>query len=78
MEFGQAGTSFESEIIFSDKYSIKEKINYLSQSDKSNAHIELAIYHSRRNAVRSFGRKFDVSREQFFLEAMRANKRLKQ
>jgi diguanylate cyclase (GGDEF)-like protein/PAS domain S-box-containing protein len=60
----------ESEIIFSDKYSIKEKINYLSQSDKSNACIDLAYITADGMLYGVSGREFDVSREKFFLEAI--------
>lgn len=56
----------ESEIIFSDKYSIEEKINYLSQSDKSNACIDLAYITADGMLYGVSGREFDVSREKFF------------
>lgn len=60
----------ESEIIYSNKYSINEKINYLSQSDKSNDNISFAYITTDGILHRDFGGEFDVSREQFFLKAM--------
>lgn len=60
----------ESEIIYSDDYSIKDKLNYLHQSDKPNDHTEYAYITKDGMMYSVSGMKFDVSQEQFFLEAM--------
>ena len=59
----------ESEIIYSDKYSIEDKLEYLNQSNKSNTHDELAYITTDGVMYVASGMKFDVSREKFFLEA---------
>ena len=57
------------EIIYSDKYSIDDKINYLKESDESNDNIELAYITAEGLMYDDSGREFNVSNEKFFVEA---------
>ncbi len=58
------------EIIYSDKYSIDDKINFLKQSDEANDNIELAYITAEGLLYDDSGREFNVSHEKFFIEAM--------
>lgn len=64
----------ESEIIYSDKYSIEEKLEYLNQSNKSNKYVELAYITKDGMMYATSGKKIDVSREKFFLKANEGNR----
>ncbi|NLE26036.1 MAG: EAL domain-containing protein [Clostridiaceae bacterium] len=58
----------KSDIIYSDKYSIKEKINYLNSSDTLSDNIELAYITADGMLYGVSGKEFDVSREQYYLK----------
>ena len=60
----------KSDIIYSDKYSIKAKINYLNASDKLFDNTELAYITADGMLYGVSGREFDVSGEKFYLKAM--------
>ena len=59
----------KSEILNSDEYSVEDKIEYLKQSNKSNAFDELAYITADGVMYATTGMKFDVSSEKFFLKA---------
>lgn len=61
------------EIIYSRGYSVENKLNYLRETDKHDDKKELAYVTTEGILYGISGRKFDVSQEKFFLEAMKGN-----
>jgi len=63
-----------SEIIYSDKYSIEDKLEYLNKSNKPDKYVEIAYITTDGTMYAASGRKFDVSSEKFFLKAKEGKK----
>ncbi|MGI6084422.1 MAG: EAL domain-containing protein [Acetivibrionales bacterium] len=60
------------EIIYSDRYTIEEKLNYLRETSEKKNSAELAYITADGMLYGVSGRQFDVSREKFFLNAMKS------
>lgn len=62
------------EIIYSDKYTVEEKLNYLRDTNEVSNSTEVAYITADGMLYGISGRKFDVSREKFFLKAMKSTR----